>query len=1142
MWGLLLALAVSGAQAATDSIGQKHDYADQIAHLHKQVRALQARSDLTDQVRKDAIADYNKAISALQSAQDDHKQAVHLRKQAAQAPQQVAKTRQRLAKLQKPVPVQHLADLSASELSTRIDKKQEQLADAQADLSDLRERLNRTAQRPESARKSLTDAREELRSLGSSESSQGNHENSVRLQAHNALISARRNALNAKIQRLQEQLSGQDDRERVLEARRTLAEARVARLNEALVRLQSVLTRQQKASAQSLQNASEDKINELRGTLEPISQVAQHNVELSRQLAQITRETQGLIRQQSNQREQVRNLDRRLNLVQRELEVGGGSVALGKELRKQRRSLAKPGLPFFGRGSPIDEQAIEAMELKRFQLQEKRSELDNSKAQAKHLAAQADVKLSHGQHQSLVNLLEQRRSIVDALIDAEGRYIDTGRNLKSLANQYQNTLSAFEQLLNKRLFRLPTFDPVGPDWLGRVIHNVPWLFAPYHWRQVWNDFISGIIARPIKLGIGAIVLLALLAIRRPLRRRLRQLGAPVGNVRRDTIWLTLRATLITVLLTLPGIFLFFLVAYGLRHGPDTTRFTSALAIAIFQLGLLWAFVEPFANLCRADGLAERHFQWPPNARYGLYRLMNWMLLALSVPVILFGLTEAFGDDAKRETLGRIGFMFGELMIAVFAWRLLHPVKGVLADVMVSDDGRPWRLGYFWLPCVAGIPLVLSGLAAMGYYYTALQLQTRFFYSGALLGASVVIYSLIVRWLTVAERRLALARALRRREEARQSRAARESGTGDNASENIDNREIDLVQINEQTRGLIKMVITLVIGTGLWLIWSSMLPVLQQLDYIDLWQYTTRVEGHSQTSQVTLGALLLAIMTVVVTALAGRNLPGFLEITVLRRFAMEPGSRYAVSTLFQYTIVLIGLLVAASLLGVRWSSVQWLIAALGLGLGFGLQSIFANFVSGLIILFGRSVRVGDTVTVGTLTGTVSRIRIRATTITDWDNKEVVIPNQTFITQTVINWTLRDDILRLVLSFAVALDADGDLVEQLINEAIEAESSVLSTPAPSVYMVGYGDSAMHYEARVYYRDLYNLLPLQHALYRRVQTAFARHGIRIVHPQHDLHLRSVDRSVGEVFGRDRDREGENEETASTQPRLPPAPEEGD
>ena len=112
----------------------------------------------------------------------------------------------------------------------------------------------------------------------------------------------------------------------------------------------------------------------------------------------------------------------------------------------------------------------------------------------------------------------------------------------------------------------------------------------------------------------------------------------------------------------------------------------------------------------------------------------------------------------------------------------------------------------------------------------------------------------------------------------------------------------------------------------------------------------------------------------------------MEIVILQRLPLDAGARYAASTVSRYLIVVTGFLLGFRAVGIGWSSVQWLIAAMTVGLGFGLQEIFANFVSGIILLFERPIRVGDTVTIGDITGTVTRIQIRATTILDWDNKD------------------------------------------------------------------------------------------------------------------------------------------------------------
>ncbi len=157
------------------------------------------------------------------------------------------------------------------------------------------------------------------------------------------------------------------------------------------------------------------------------------------------------------------------------------------------------------------------------------------------------------------------------------------------------------------------------------------------------------------------------------------------------------------------------------------------------------------------------------------------------------------------------------------------------------------------------------------------------------------------------------------------------------------------------------------------------------------------------------------------------IPALLEILLLQRFKMTAASRYTVTTLTTYVVVAVGLMVALGTLGARWSQVQWLAAALSVGIGFGLQEIVANFISGLIILFGRPIRVGDT------DGVVTKIKIRATTIRNWDGKELLVPNKEFITGRLLNWSLSDQTTRLVLAIGIAYGSPVRQAMELLEEA-------------------------------------------------------------------------------------------------------------
>jgi len=253
-------------------------------------------------------------------------------------------------------------------------------------------------------------------------------------------------------------------------------------------------------------------------------------------------------------------------------------------------------------------------------------------------------------------------------------------------------------------------------------------------------------------------------------------------------------------------------------------------------------------------------------------------------------------------------------------------------------------------------------------------------------------------------------------------------------------------------------------------------------------------------------LFLAALTVIVT----RNVPGLLEIIVLRRLPLDRGVRFAITTLFRYTLAVIGTVLACSKIGIGWSKVQWLVAAMTVGLGFGLQEIFANFVSGLIILFEQPIRVDDVVTIGDVTGTVAKIRIRATTIRRWDQRELIVPNKEFITAHLINWTLSDNVLRREFFVGIAYGSDTAKAERILYEVARANPMVLKDPKPTVIFNAFGDNSLEFELRVYISGIDNYIPVLHSINFAIDQEFRKAGIEIAFPQRDIHIRSVRKSI--------------------------------
>ena len=202
------------------------------------------------------------------------------------------------------------------------------------------------------------------------------------------------------------------------------------------------------------------------------------------------------------------------------------------------------------------------------------------------------------------------------------------------------------------------------------------------------------------------------------------------------------------------------------------------------------------------------------------------------------------------------------------------------------------------------------------------------------------------------------------------------------------------------------------------IWGDAVPAFSVFDEVTLWSTTSVVDGAERMVPVYPANVLLSVLIAIAGYFTAMSLPSLLDIILIKHGRVSAGGRHAITTLSRYVIVAIATLFVLSALGARSSQLTWAAAELGVGIGFGLQEIVANFISGIILLFERPMRVGDVVTIGDASGTVTRIRIRATTIRDRDRKELIVPNKEFITGRLLNWTLTDDVTRVLLNVGVA----------------------------------------------------------------------------------------------------------------------------
>jgi small-conductance mechanosensitive channel len=258
-------------------------------------------------------------------------------------------------------------------------------------------------------------------------------------------------------------------------------------------------------------------------------------------------------------------------------------------------------------------------------------------------------------------------------------------------------------------------------------------------------------------------------------------------------------------------------------------------------------------------------------------------------------------------------------------------------------------------------------------------------------------------------------------------------------------------------------------------------------------------------EVSAGSVAFAVFIVLATTAVIRIVRFLLTVEILPRFGLRPGVPFAIATLASYSLAVMGFVLALAALGVDLTKVTLIAGALGVGIGFGLQNIVNNFVSGLILVLERPVNVGDQVQIGELLGDVRRIGIRSSTVRTVQGAEVIVPNSDLVSKQVVNWTLSDRSRRYEIDVGVAYGTDVDLVLRLLEEAAAEVPEVKKAPPPLVVFSGFGDSSLDFRVLAWAVSVDVGLQAQNNLRRSILSKLTAAGIEIPFPQRDVHVRT-------------------------------------
>ena len=1095
---LLLRLALVSLVLPGVVCAQDDEVLPDAALIAQRLDAVQADQSLPEADRVAVLTQLQAAKRSVQDAVAQRAERQALIRSVRSAPGRIAALRsQRVATQPSP-----RAGADIASLGSALAEAQGALEAALSEHDALDRRVQALTQAPITLQPELAQARGQLQALDSPEPTAESGGGAL-AEATTLARAARRGALQAGIALREEQLRTVEIRRELAQAERDAAERRAAALQDQVTALSArlsgarqALARQELADAEALAQDTAD--------ADPvIREAAARQVALTRELAGVLQAddvTGAAIEQTQARQIEVETLFR---ATEAQLDLAELSGAMSQALHDRRQRL--PRLGDYRREAAARNRDIGEARLRQLSLAEQRRASGLPYQRAGELVQQIQPPPDQGRRdalrQQLGGLLRAQADLMGRLDTAYARRIALLSDLDRRQQQLLQVARNYADLLDRRLLWTPDVDPLGPAWLRAWPPALQVLLQRSRWAELPAALVTTLATRPLTV-LSLLLPLALLGLRRRLQRWQQGDALRLADIHRDGARLTALALAYAALRTAPWPLLMYLIGRLLVSGSAQASFAEAsgsalsgMAAAMFVLGFM-------REIAGNGGVLDAHYQWGAEPRQILRRqVISLRLLAVPAGLMVI-FTERLGQAAPRATVGRLAFVVLSLALAAFLWRTLHPQRGAPAAYLASrQDSRLWRWRHAWHPLAAGSPLLPAVLALVGFYYAALQLQGRAVLSGWWLLGVLLAYYLVLRALAVAQRRLRLKKSL--------------AAGAQTDSENPPDDALDIEAVDEQARSLLGFVLSLTIAGVLLWVWADLLPALQSLDQVVLWRYRLGDEVGAASGTVSLLRLLLAGGVTAVTVLASRNLPGVLEIAVLQRLDMDAGARYAVITITRYIIVTVGVLVAVNLLGVEWAKAQWLVAALGVGIGFGLQEIIANFISGLIILAERPFRVGDMVTVGGTSGNVTRIRIRATTITDFDRKELIVPNKTFITEQFVNWTLSDQTLRAVIQVGIAYGSDTTLAQRVLLEAISTNPRVMTDPPPLALFTRFGDSSLEFEVRAYVRTLQDLVPVRHELHMAIDQALRAAGIEIPFPQRDLHLRSVSIDAAQAIG---------------------------
>ncbi|MGR8999495.1 MAG: mechanosensitive ion channel domain-containing protein [Gammaproteobacteria bacterium] len=1079
-----------------------------IKTLKSKIADTEASAELDEPTKNQLVEYYRKTIRNLEKIESNNAATEAFLQARKEEPQLAAQIKNELEERKNHIAPEPKYVVSTSaplvEMERKLADEKAALAAAKAMLSDLEQQLELSEARSATIQNRLININREQQGVtGQLLHWKADDRSPLLAEARRWFLKTKLLTLRSEIAMFDQELLSLPARIEYLQSGQSWHQFSYQRLSERVAALQEIVNQQRQVDADKAKEQAEKNQHQLEGKPLLVQNLANENKSLTDELSGLANDLDQITRASEATRKENEQIENQFQTIQKRIEIGGYGRALGQVLIELDRQL--PDLDVFQTRAAFRENRIAEIGLKQLKNNEDYRKLSSIPHYVDQLTASVPKQQAAKMKADLTKLVANRKELLVQLNKLYASYLQSLNDYEFIDQSFLSTVQDYKNFLAQNRVWSRSSPPPSLAGFKQLPEDLDWLFTSALWRQVPLAFFDQATRSPMP-ALGVAFFLFLLWKAKHFYALLRKTGANIGKISKDKISDTFNALLLTLLLAASWPLLITWLGWQLGVSAEATPFTHVIADLLVSVALSFFYIRIFWVLCEPGGLANVHFLMPEATTQRLHRELGRMMAVLLPTQFIYLLIYRYDLEVSTGEAGRLLIAVILIALTVFLYRIIPSRQILVATGQKSIQGSWLLLRAKWLRfMLIAIPVAMLVLDMIGYTFTVAILTRDLVYTLYLVAGLFVIERIAIRWLLLTQRRLAWKSALEKRTAAKAKREAESAGHAELESEygEVEKPEINFATLSEESLFLLKMSLILVGVLGFIAIWQKILPALSFLDNVALWSHMALVSGVQQPVPVTLLDVAVAVLIAFITYMVAKHLPSLLEIIMLQQTSLSAGSRYTVTTVTNYIVVAIGTILFFNSLGVDWSSIQWLIAALGVGIGFGLQEIVANFISGLIILFERPIRVGDIITIGGHDGTVIRIRIRTTSIRNWDRKELLVPNKQFITEKLINWTLSEQTSRIVIPVGLAYGGNVELAMKLLMEIAEAHPHTMSDPGPSVVFDAFGDNALSLTLRCYVPELGYRVSTTTELHQEINRRFNDAGLVIAYPQRDVHL---------------------------------------